>query len=74
MTGAQHYAEAEHLLAPTTEERIYFSAEQMRLHVAKAQAHATLALAAAVERQNRLAHGTDVGGYGAEVAARAAVR
>jgi hypothetical protein len=45
MTGPEHYSYAEQLLAQASEDELGSDAE--RFHVAKAQVHATLALAAA---------------------------
>lgn len=67
MTGAQHFAEAERLLEPrvSTAGNVPRNVQPSPHEVATAGVHATLALAAAVERNNRLAHGVDVPGYGA---------
>ena len=60
--GADHYKEAERLLAPPVQAsgHTYMPSEQ---GLRRAQVHATLALAAAVERQTRLTTGMDDGGY-----------
>lgn len=76
MTGAEHYALAEQLLreASSLYEEEDIADAALPALVGRASAHATLALAAAADRQNRLAHGDDLGGYGAELTGRAAVR
>jgi hypothetical protein len=62
-TGADHYAEAERLANMALEDRD-MSVESALLCAAVGQISATLALAAAVEKQTQLAHGVDSGGYG----------
>lgn len=76
MTGAEHFDLAQNYLSDAHD--LYQNEDvndaALPALLGMANAHATLALAAAVERQNRLAHGTDDGGYGAELMARVAVR
>jgi hypothetical protein len=66
-TGAAHYAEAERLIAEvnaTPANQLVQAVDVAAAALAKAQVHATLALAAAVYRQSALAHGVDNSGYG----------
>lgn len=78
MTGAENYTAAESLLQMAedtldliAEDRGKSDPKEIALTlglntniVMVAQVHATLALAAAVERQTSLAHGVDTAGYG----------
>lgn len=67
MTGAEHYAEAERLIEvvnATPAEQLVQAVDVAAAAMAKANIHATLALASAIERGTRYATGMDTGGYG----------
>lgn len=60
MTGAEHYDLAQDCLMAAESQSVL---EHAARELGAAQVHATLALAAAIEKQNRLVHGDDNGGY-----------
>ena len=67
MTGAQHYREAERLLAESMRPDSYdYPAEQAARFIAAAQVHATLALAAATSQDGQFDADRDEAQPGAE--------
>lgn len=64
MTGAEQYDAAEVLLTKAKSEASEGVLGIAAVTAAAAQVHATLALAAAVEKQTRYATGLDTRGYG----------